>query len=237
MSSEFAGKTVVITGAAGNLGRAVVKRFAEGGARLALLDHHAERLQALQAEYGAETLTETVDLGDVAAVDALFARWEASGVRLDGVVHTVGGFVYGKPVHEENIETLERMFNLNVRPIYVFCGRAARHMVEHQIAGKIVMVLARAAFKGAANTAAYTATKAAAQRLMESMSLELRDQGINVNGVAPSIIDTPPNRQDMPKADFSKWVTTDDLASAIAYLASDGARSLHGTTLEVYGRV
>ncbi|PJF24318.1 MAG: short-chain dehydrogenase, partial [Phototrophicales bacterium] len=98
------------------------------------------------------------------------------------------------------------------------------------------MVLARAAYKGAANTAAYTATKAAAQRLMESMSLELRDHGINVNGVAPSIIDTPPNRASMPNADFSRWVTTDSLADAIAFLVSDAARDLHGVTLDVFGR-
>jgi NAD(P)-dependent dehydrogenase (short-subunit alcohol dehydrogenase family) len=236
MAGEFNGKVAVVTGAAGNVGRAVAARLAAGGARLVLLDHKLERVQAVAAEFGAETVADAADLGDVAAVDALFGRLEAAVGRIDLVVHTVGGFAFGKPVHDESIETLEKMLNLNVRPVWVFCGQAARHMVANATRGKIVVVLARAAYKGAANTGAYTASKAAAQRLVESMAAELRDKGINVNGVAPSIIDTPPNRESMPNADFSKWVTTDSLAESIAYLASDAARDLHGTTLEVYGR-
>ena len=114
--------------------------------------------------------------------------------------------------------------------------RIARHMVEKNVSGKIVIVLARSGLKGSSNHGAYTASKAAAQRIMESMSAELRDKGINVNGVLPSTIDTPSNRESMPNADFSKWVAPEELASAIAFLASDQARAIHGTSLEVYNR-
>lgn len=229
-------KIALVTGAAGNLGRTVSKRLAGEGARLVLVDHHVERLMALTDEIGGGAIGETADLSSPEAVEALIGRLEAAVGQVDAVVHTVGGFTYGKPVHEESLETLQSMYMLNVVPIYVFCGRIARHMVERGVKGKIAMVLARAAYKGAANSAAYTATKAAAQRLMESMSLELRDHGINVNGVAPSIIDTPPNRASMADADFSRWVTPDSLADAITFLVSDAARDLHGVTLDVFGR-
>jgi NAD(P)-dependent dehydrogenase (short-subunit alcohol dehydrogenase family) len=237
MAGEFEGKVVVVSGGAGNLGRAVARRFAEAGAKLVLLDHSAERLQTVAQELGGDMMTEALDLNDAAAVDGLIGRIEARFGQIDVLAHTVGGFASGKPIHENPYDVMEKMINLNVRPIYVFVGRVAKHMVEKGVSGRIVVVLAKAALKGAANQGAYTASKAAAQRLVESMALELRDKNIMVNGVAPSIIDTPPNRQDMPNADFSKWVTPDDLANAIAFLASPATRSITGTTLEVYGRV
>ncbi len=153
------------------------------------------------------------------------------------MAHTVGGYSAGQPVHETPQAVWDRMFHLNVKPVYVVGGRIARHMLDHAVRGSLVFVLARASLKGAANAAAYTASKAAAQRIMESMAAELKDRGINVNGVLPSIIDTPPNREAMPGADFTRWVTPDDVAHAIAFLASAQANGLHGVSLEVYGRV
>jgi NAD(P)-dependent dehydrogenase (short-subunit alcohol dehydrogenase family) len=234
--SNFANRVVLVTGAAGNLGRAVAARFAQDGAKLALVDRSAERLQAVAAELGGDALPLTADLTDAASIDALVAQIEAHYGQIHVLAHTVGGFTAGTPVHETPQDAWDLMFNLNVRPLYLLGGRIAKHMLDHAVAGKIVFVLARAANAGSANAAAYTASKAAAQRIMQSMALELRDRGINVNGVLPSVIDTPPNRDAMPSSDFSKWVTTDDLAHAIAYLASDEARSLHGVSLEVYGR-
>ena len=236
MAGEFEGKVAAITGAAGNLGSAVSRRFASGGARLVLVDRSADRLNTLAVELGVECLIQTTDLGDLAAVEAMVAEIEAHYGKIDILVHTVGGYASGQPVHAVDLEVLDHMFNLNVRPVYVTCGRVARHMVDNNVAGKIVIVLARSGLKGSTNHGAYTASKSAAQRIMESMSAELRDKGINVNGVLPSTIDTPPNRESMPNADFSKWVTPDDLANTIAFLASDDAKALHGVSLEVYNR-
>jgi NAD(P)-dependent dehydrogenase (short-subunit alcohol dehydrogenase family) len=237
MSNEFTNKVVLITGGAGNLGQSVARYFAEAGAHLALVDLNQERLDAAAAQLSATVMTAAANLGDPESVEAMVQQVEARYGQIHILAHTVGGFVSGTPVHETPLDVWERMFALNVRPVHVVCGRVAQHMLQNAIPGKIVIVLARASLAGAANSAAYTASKAAAQRIMQSMALELRDRGINVNGVLPSIIDTPPNRESMPKADYSKWVTTDDLANAIAYLASDDARSLHGVSLEVYGRV
>ncbi|MGQ9909476.1 MAG: SDR family NAD(P)-dependent oxidoreductase [Candidatus Flexifilum sp.] len=236
MSYDFSGKTALITGAAGSLGRAVTETFAANGASLILVDRSQERLDALAAGLvGRTVLTVAADVGDPDSVEALFERAEAHFGRIDMLAHTVGGYEFGEPVHRGDLGVYDRMMALNARPVYVLAGRAARHMLERG-GGKIVIVLARAALKGTANHAAYTASKAAAQRVMEALAAEVRDHGINVNGVLPSVIDTPPNRQSMPNADFSKWVTPQDVANAIAFLCSDEARALHGVSLEVYNR-
>lgn len=237
MPADFTHKVVLITGAGGNLGQVVARRFAQGGARLVLVERDVARLEQIAQSLGGEVMTIGSDVTDAGAVDAMVKAVEARFGQIDVLAHTVGGYTAGQPVHETPQEVWDRMFNLNVRPIYLVCGRVARHMLDHGVSGKIVMVLARASLAGSANSAAYTASKAAAERIMQSMAAELMNHGINVNGVLPSIIDTPPNREAMPKADFSKWVTADDIANGIAFLASDDARSLHGVSLPVYGRV
>ncbi len=234
------GKTVMITGGTGNVGRAVAHRFAREGANLVLVDRSSERLhtfcEELTSQHAVGTLATVADALDGAAVDAAIAAAVDKFGGIDILAHTIGGFAFGDPVYAMNMETFEQQLNLNVRPIYTLVGRVVKHMLDQQKSGKVVIILSRAAVKGGANSSAYTATKAAAQSIMESLSLEVRDKGINVNGIMPSIIDTPPNRQDMPKADFSKWVTVDDIANAIFYLSSDAAKALHGVSLEVYGR-
>ncbi|MCC6803087.1 MAG: SDR family NAD(P)-dependent oxidoreductase [Anaerolineae bacterium] len=234
--ASFDGKVVMVTGATGNLGQVVARRFAAQGAKLALVSRSADELKTLADELGAATMTEAADLGDPASVDALVGRVVARFGGIDVLAHTVGGYAAGKPVHESDVSVLDKVITLNVRPVYVTCGRVAKAMVERGAGGKIVVVLAKSALKGSAKNGAYSASKAAAQRIVESMALELRDLNINVNAVLPSTIDSPQNRADMPNADPSKWVTPDDVADAILFLASDAAAKIHGASLEVYGR-
>jgi NAD(P)-dependent dehydrogenase (short-subunit alcohol dehydrogenase family) len=101
--------------------------------------------------------------------------------------------------------------------------------------GKIVNVAAAGAFKGAAAMGAYAASKNAVARLTESMSMELREHGINVNAVAPSIIDTAPNRNAMPDADPKRWVSTSDLAKVVGFLAGADSAAIHGAIVPVVG--
>jgi NAD(P)-dependent dehydrogenase (short-subunit alcohol dehydrogenase family) len=234
--AAFDGKVVMVTGATGNLGQVVARQFAAQGAKLVLVARSADDLKALADELNVETMTEAADLGDPSSVDALVGRVEQRFGGIDVLAHTVGGYAAGKPVHETSIDVLEKVINLNVRPVFVTCGRVAKSMVDRGQGGKIVVVLARSALKGSAKNGAYTASKAAAQRLVESMALELRDLNINVNAVLPSTIDTPQNRTEMPNADPAKWVTADDLADVILFLASEQADKIHGASLEVYGR-
>lgn len=237
MAGEFQDKVVVITGASGNLGSAVTRRFAAEGAKLVLVERNLDKLKTLAAELTNEVLTIAADATSAVDAESLVQQVEARFGQIDVLAHTIGGFLYGKPVHEGGLDDLEKMLALNVRPLYATCGRIARHMLDKGVSGKIVVVVSRAAVAGAANLSAYTAAKAAALRVVESMALELRDKGIHVNAISPSIIDTLPNRADMPKADFSKWVTVEQIADGIAFLASDRAGGIYGTNLEVYGRV
>lgn len=239
MAREFAGKVVMITGAGGNLGTAVIRRFAPEGAKLALVDRSPDKLTPLMTELGVSADRYRIapaDLGDAAQVDTLVQDFEKHFGQIDILAHTVGGYSAGTPVHETGLDVWDKMMNLNARPVFLVCGRVARSMVEKNVKGKIIAVLARNALKGAAKQGAYTASKAAAMRVIESMALELRDLGINVNSVLPGTIDTPPNRKDLPNADYSKWVQPEQLADAIAYLASSQASALFGANLEVYGR-
>jgi NAD(P)-dependent dehydrogenase (short-subunit alcohol dehydrogenase family) len=238
--AEFSGKTVMITGASGNVGRALAHKFGAHSANLVLIDRDVERLNAFQDElkraYGVQTHPVMVDANNAADVDAMIAGVSARFGQIDVLAHTIGGFASGDPVYDMNMDVFEQQIDLNVRPIYTLVGRVVKHMLDRGVKGNVVIVLARAALKGAARSSAYNASKAAAQSLMQSLALEVRDHGINVNAVLPSIIDTPRNRQDIPDADYSKWVTVENIADAIYFLSTDAAAPMHGVSLEVYGR-
>lgn len=229
----------MVTGAAGNLANGVVRKFASEGATLALVDRHAEGMEKRAAEWG-DLLGDYAiiegDLGEPEAVQQVLQQVVERFGRIDALVHTVGGFAMGDPVHEADVSVYDKMMFLNARVLFITLGAVAKHMVDNQVEGSILAVLARSGLKGSKNAAAYAASKAAAQRIVESMALELKDHNIRVNGVMPSLIDTPPNRAEMPNADFSKWVTPEQLADAIAFLTSDAARAISGESLGVYNK-
>jgi NAD(P)-dependent dehydrogenase (short-subunit alcohol dehydrogenase family) len=239
MAGQFTGKTILITGAAGNVGRAVVQKFAAEGANLALVDTKTEYLESMLKDTGlsGHYLLLAGDLGKPEEADTVVTAAEKEFGTIDGMAHIAGGFASGEPVHTSPLSVFEKMMYLNAQLTYVIGGRVARHMVEKGIAGSIVCVLAKAGLRGGKNMGAYTASKAAAQRIMESMALELRESNIRVNGIMPSIIDTPANRREMPNADFSKWVQAAQVADIIAFLLSDASSAISGDSLEVYNRV
>lgn len=225
--------TVLITGAGGQLGGAVVAHFQQRGARLVLLDRHAE---ALRERLGGDVLAVQADLLDRAQVAArVGAALDAAG-RIDVLCHLAGGFHMGEPVHETPADAWERMMNLNARSLIHVAAAVVPRMIA-QGAGRIVTVGAAGALRGGGDMGAYAASKSALMRLTESMSAELRDHGINVNCVLPSTLDTPPNRAAMPDGDASRWVEPAALAEVIGFLASDGARAIHGALIPVLGRV
>jgi len=236
MAADFENKVVLITGASGSVGAAAARRFAAGGARLALVARQTADIQPLAAELGGEPLLLAADLTQPDAVNRMVEQVEARFGQIDILAHTVGGFFVGKPVSEMAVDELERAWKLNTLPVFLTAGRVARHMLEHRIEGHIVVVLAKSAAAGSAKLGPYTASKAAAQRLVESLAAEVRDSGIHVNGISPRTIDTPANRADMPKADTSKWVTVEQMADAIAFLASPASGGMYGANLEIFGR-
>jgi NAD(P)-dependent dehydrogenase (short-subunit alcohol dehydrogenase family) len=139
-------------------------------------------------------------------------------------------------VHATAAATWQQMLDLNVRTM-LNVAAAVVPVMQRARRGAIVNVGAASAQRGAANMGAYIAAKSTVMRLTESMSAELRDDGIRVNAVLPSIIDTPANRASMPDADFTRWVAPEALAAVIGFLASDDARAIHGANIPVTGRV
>ncbi len=232
--SSYPPRAVLITGAAGNLGRAVAAAFADAGDRLVLLDRDDDVLQSAFGGEARDRLLIAADLLDPSAVDAAVAQATQRFGRIDVLCNLAGGFAMGEAVHQTSDKTWDFLFDLNARALLNVVRAVVPQMIEHG-GGKIVNVGAFAALRGAAQMGAYTASKSAVIRLTEAMSAELREQGVNVNCVLPTIIDTPQNRSAMPDADPAQWVAPKDLASVIAFLASDKARAVHGAALPVTG--
>lgn len=238
MDGEFDDKVVMITGASGGLGQTVVRRFYEAGASLALVERHkSDALEQMAADADANRwFTVTGDVTDPDSVRSAVEQIGAHYGRIDVLAHTVGGYAGGQPVHAVDLDVWQRMMTLNALSVYITAGTVASDMVKRDIAGSIVVVLARPALEGTKNHAAYAASKAAAQRIMQSMAKELRAHHINVNGVIPGTIDTPANRNSMPDADFDRWVKPEAIADAMLFLCSARAASISGDSLMVYGQ-
>jgi len=215
----------MITGAAGHLGRAVTKAFAELGASLALVDRREEKSEHLFLQ---------ADLRDAQSVQRAADRVLERFGRIDVLCNIAGAFRMGSPVHETSDADWDFLFDVNARSV-LHTSRAVVPAMLKAGSGKIVNIGAYAALKGAAAMGAYVASKSAVIRITETMAAELRDKNINVNCVLPTILDTPDNRAAMPKADPGRWVALPDLAAVIVFLASDEARAIHGAAIPVTG--
>ena len=218
----FAGKVVVVTGAAGALGSAVAAAFTQAGAEVAGLDI-AEQPQIIAC-----------DLFDSASCQSAIQTVLASHKKIDVLANVAGGFAMGQTVHETDASTWELMHKLNAGSVVNMATAVVPHLLTNG-GGKIINVAARAGLAGAATMGAYVASKSAVIRLTETMAQELKEQHINVNCVLPSLIDTKTNRDAMPDEDFSRWVTPQSIAQVMMFLASDAARDVHGAALPVEG--
>jgi NAD(P)-dependent dehydrogenase (short-subunit alcohol dehydrogenase family) len=231
---DFENRVVIVTGAAGNLGRAVARTFAERGARLVLFDMRREHLQQVFGDAGERRLFAPVNLLEPAQIEAAIKQAVTRFGRIDALANLAGGFRMGEPVHTTPDSDWNFLFDINTRTLLNMARATVPRLLEGG-GGKIVNVGAFAAQKGAAKMGAYVASKSAVIRLTESMAAELREKNINVNCVLPTIIDTPENRASMPNADPARWVAPEDLANVIAFLCSDAARAIHGAAVPVTG--
>jgi 3-oxoacyl-[acyl-carrier protein] reductase len=224
------GKVVVVTGASGALGRVVAEIALARGARVAGVDHAALQIPATEKriELGGVDLTDAAQAKQ--AIDAVAAHFG----RLDALINIAGGFAY-EAVAEGDPKTWQRMYMLNVLTAVNASQSAIPHLARSG-SGRIVNVGAMGALQAGAGMGAYAASKAGVHRLTEALAAEWKGR-ITVNAVLPSTIDTPANRASMPKADFGKWVTGEELASVILFLASDAASAVTGALVPVSGRV
>ncbi len=223
--TEFADKVVLVTGAAGALGQAVVEHFAARGAKLAQLDV----VEIDNGHYCA-----VCDLTDTRSTASAVADVVAELGAIDVLANIAGGFKMGESVHETTAETWDFLMGLNAESV-LNMARAVVPQMLTQGGGKIVNIGAGAGLSGIAQMGAYSASKSVVIRLTEAMASELRTQNINVNCILPSVIDTPRNRADMPEADFSKWVTPAAMAEVVGFLVSGAATPIHGAAVPVTG--
>ena len=227
---QLKGQVVAITGAFGALGSAVVKAALAEGAQVAAIDHAAAPRDSL----GAAALFGGIDLSNELATRTTMDVIVGKLGRLDALVNIAGGFRW-ETVGQGKLETWDQLYQLNLRTVVSACKAALPLLPDNH--GRIVNIGAAGATKAAAGMGAYAASKAGVARLTEALAEELKERGITVNAVLPSIIDTQANRDDMPKADFSKWVTTAQLADVIVFLLSAKAQAITGALLPVTGRV
>jgi NAD(P)-dependent dehydrogenase (short-subunit alcohol dehydrogenase family) len=232
---HFDKQTVIVTGAAGNLGKAVARAFEARGANLVLVDRQHKALQKAFGEEGTRRMFIAADLLDAAQVQNVAQAAAERFGGIDVLCNVAGGFRMGPAIHETPDADWNFLFDLNARSV-LHAVRAVVPLMLKNGRGKVVSIAANSAQKGVAHMGAYCASKDVVIRMTESMAGELRDSNINVNCVLPSIIDTPENRAAMPNADFSRWVAPEALADAILFLASDAARAIHGAALPVVGR-
>lgn len=234
-SSSPRPRTVVVTGAFGNLGMAVARTFREQGARVALFGHGPPPAQ-VAAEFAApHCMLSSVDLTHAASVGIAMEAVRTTLGSIDVLINVAGGFRW-QTLEQGDVDGWEAMFAINLKTAVV-ATKAALPQLLQSSAGRIINVGAGAAARPAGTgMGAYAASKAGVHKLTESLAEELKDRGITVNAILPGIIDTPRNRADMPKADFSRWVQPAAIAAVILFLASEQAAAVTGALVPVYGR-
>jgi len=225
---------VVVSGAAGTLGAAVAQAFVVAGAHVALVDR-ATDCNGLANRLGAPHFF----VGGIDLADPEQAQHAVDGAvrRLGGVdvlVNVAGGFRW-QTVADGTLDTWDFLYTINLRTAVCASQAALRYLPDGR--GRVINIAAAATAKAGLGMGAYAASKAGVIKLTESLAEELKDRGITVNAVLPSIIDTPANRADMPNADFSRWVSPAALADVIVFLASPGASAITGASIPVTGRV
>lgn len=230
---QLQGKVIAVTGAFGSLGPTVVEALRAQGAKVAAIDRAAVPAD-LRAGDDLLAMGDT-DIADIAAATAAFEKIAARFGGLDALVNIAGTYRW-QPVAEGDLSTWEFLQRVNLLTA-VSASKAALPQLRARGGGRIVNFGAMGALHSTAGNGPYAASKAGVHRLTESLAAELKDEGIQVNAILPSTIDTPANRQDMPKADFARWVKPEQLADVVVFLLSPGASAITGALIPVAGRV
>ena len=230
--------SVAITGGTGALGTAVCEAYLRQGCQVAIpfiFDHEIEGFEKEIGNLKSRVTLIRASVTEEAEVDSFVQTVLNKFGKIDILVNIVGGFKGGIPVSELGVEDWDAMMNLNLKSAFLSCRAILPHMKERK-SGKIVNVSARAGLNGVAGLSAYCVSKGGVRLLTESIAEEVKELGINVNAIMPSIIDTPANRTAMPDEDHSCWVSPTDIAKVILFLTSDDASVINGAAIPVYGR-
>ncbi|MGB6321708.1 MAG: SDR family NAD(P)-dependent oxidoreductase [Xanthobacteraceae bacterium] len=231
---DFRDRHIVVTGGTGALGTAVVAALIEAGAicHVPCYDE-AEAKRFRLRDHKQVTLIVTGSLADEAAVTRAYA-----GIApLWASIHIAGGFAFA-PLREAAVASIRQQIDMNLMSCMLCCRAAVQAMTASGTGGRIVNISARPGleWRSGANMAAYTAGKAGVAAFTAALAEEVVKDGILVNAVAPSTMDTPVNRQATPKADFALWPKVEEVAATILFLASPDNRVTRGAIVSVYGK-
>lgn len=228
-------RTVMITGAAGALGRATAAAFERAGCALVLLDRSMALLQAAYPDARPRRLLVGADLLDETQVRDAADRAIAEFGRIDVLCNIAGGFYYGEPVHALPGERWLAQFHLNATTVLHTAQAVVPHMT-HRRRGVVFNIGAAAHLQGHAHMSAYAVAKSAVMRLTESMAEELREFGVSVLCLMPTLIDTPQNRLDMPDADTRAWTPPSAIGELMVLLSDEAAALMSGSSIALGGR-
>lgn len=230
---SFTNKCIVVTGGTGALGAAVVAALIERGARCIVpYRNEAEAQRYLHRGSKSVTMVAAGDLADESVVGKIY-----DGLKLWASIHIAGGFAMSK-IEDTDKAALMAQLDGNLVSCFLCCSAAVKAIKATGGGGRIVNVAARPALepRTGAGMTAYTIAKSGVAALSAALAEEVATDGILVNAVAPSIMDTAANREAMPKADFAKWPKVEDVAATIVYLASPDNAVARGGVVPVYGR-
>jgi NAD(P)-dependent dehydrogenase (short-subunit alcohol dehydrogenase family) len=240
MSTElrFQNKVALIAGGTGALGRAVAAAFSREGARVIVTYRVQSEFDQFVSQWRSSrdsVIGAMADATDETAVALMLKHVLANTGSLDIVVNTIGAYHGGNRIWEEDLQSYDQMLSLNLKAGFVLARAVIPEMIR-QNRGWIVNVASRAAYGKSPGAALYSASKAGALALFDSLADEVKSYAISVNSVVPSIFDTPANRRAMPAADYVNWPKPEEIADVILFLCSQQARIIHGAAIPVYGR-
>ena len=230
---NFSNKVVLITGGTGALGRTLVKKFIDSGARTIssyLNEKEAEKLKIADHKVELIKLDITKEEEILKVIPILVERFGT----IDVLVNLVGGYLGGKNITEIGENDWDAMMGLNLKSAFSI----SKHVIPVMKSGKggnVVHISSRTGLKSDGYDSAYAASKAGLIRFVESTSQEFKENNINVNCILPTTIDTEANRRAMPNADFDKWLLKEDLANVILFLCSPYSKVINGAAIPTYG--
>ena len=229
-------RVAIITGGTGGLGKEVLSVFLKEGAKVFTTYIIRDQLgdcMTLKEEYGERLTYGKADVTKARDMAKVTERTIQKFGRVDFLINIVGGFAMAKITDTD--ETMwNKMINMNLSSVFISSKAVLPRMMKQKY-GRIINIGARPAIKGASKMSAYGASKAGVLNLTQSMADELSDYNINVNAIIPGTIDTPTNRQDMPKADHAKWVKPEEIAEVMVFLCSREGDPISGAAVPVYG--
>jgi len=226
-------KTILITGASGNMGGAVLKKFLENGFQIAALvsDKRTNNLKA-----SANLKIFPLDLLNEDKVQKTIRQVVEIFGKIDMAVLTAGGFAIGG-LADTGEEELNKMYRLNFLTAYHLARQVFLQMKQQENGGQIIFTGSRPALHpgSAGNMLSYALSKSLVFRLAEIINEDGKGYGITASVIVPGIIDTPQNREAMPDADFTSWVTASEIADNIFHLSTPAGRQLRESIIKVYG--